>query len=44
MYLNFRNQEVEMQRGTAIKEVILGRRQLNLNLDGKEIAYVVVDG
>jgi hypothetical protein len=44
MYLNFRDQEVEMQRGTAIKEVVLGRRQLTLNLDGKDIAYVVVDG
>ena len=43
MYLNDRDQEVRMQRNTAIKEVVLGRRQLTLNIDGKDIAYVMVD-
>ena len=43
MYLNVRDQEVRMQRNTAIKEVVLGRRQLTLNKDGKDIAYVMVD-
>jgi hypothetical protein len=43
MYLNDRDQEVRMQRNTAIKEVVLGRRQLTLNPDGKDITYVMVD-
>ncbi|KAK1394766.1 hypothetical protein POM88_013822 [Heracleum sosnowskyi] len=38
MYLNLRDQDVEMQRGTAVKEVTFGMTQLSLNPDGKEIA------
>ncbi|KAK1372305.1 hypothetical protein POM88_028498 [Heracleum sosnowskyi] len=41
MYLNQRGQDVEMQRGTAVKEVTFGMIQLTLNPDGKEIAYLL---
>ncbi|KAK1372998.1 hypothetical protein POM88_029191 [Heracleum sosnowskyi] len=43
MYLNLRDQDVEMQRGTAVKEIIFGMTQLNLNPDGKEIAYLLLE-
>ncbi|KAK1390006.1 hypothetical protein POM88_018184 [Heracleum sosnowskyi] len=43
MYLNQRGQDVEMQRGTAVKEVTFGMTQLTLNPDGKEIAYLLLE-
>ncbi|KAK1396951.1 hypothetical protein POM88_006814 [Heracleum sosnowskyi] len=43
MYLNQRGQDVEMQRGTAIKEMSFGMKQLTLNPDGKEIAYLLIE-
>ncbi|KAK1372218.1 hypothetical protein POM88_028411 [Heracleum sosnowskyi] len=43
MYLNQIGQDVEMQRGTAIKEVTFGMTQLTLNPDGKEIAYLLLE-
>ncbi|KAK1356527.1 hypothetical protein POM88_049783 [Heracleum sosnowskyi] len=43
MYLNQRGQHVEMQRGTAVKEVTFGMTQLTLNPDGKEIAYLFLE-
>ncbi|KAK1379283.1 hypothetical protein POM88_026027 [Heracleum sosnowskyi] len=43
MYLNLRDQDVEMQRGTVVKEMSFGMRQLTLNPDGKEIAYLLVE-
>ena len=43
MYLNLRDQDVEMQRGTAVKEVTFGMTQLTLNPDGKEIAYLLLE-
>ncbi|KAK1393726.1 hypothetical protein POM88_012782 [Heracleum sosnowskyi] len=43
MYLNLRDQDVEMQRGSAIKEMSFGMRQLTLNPDRKEIAYLLVE-
>ncbi|KAK1352207.1 hypothetical protein POM88_053471 [Heracleum sosnowskyi] len=43
MYLNQRGQDVEMQRGTAVKEVTFGMTQLTLNSDGKEIAYILLE-
>ncbi|KAK1371557.1 hypothetical protein POM88_037649 [Heracleum sosnowskyi] len=43
MYLNMRDQEVEMQRGSAIKVMSFGIKQLTLNPDGKEIAYLLVE-
>ncbi|KAK1401566.1 hypothetical protein POM88_001171 [Heracleum sosnowskyi] len=42
MYLNQRGQDVEMQRGTAVKEVNFGMTHLSLNPDGKEIAYLLL--
>ncbi|KAK1364805.1 hypothetical protein POM88_040366 [Heracleum sosnowskyi] len=43
MYLNLRGQDVEMQRGTAVKEMSFGMEQLTLNPDGKEIAYLLIE-
>ncbi|KAK1351406.1 hypothetical protein POM88_054379 [Heracleum sosnowskyi] len=43
MYLNQRGQDVEMQRGTAVKEVTFGMTQLTLNPDGKEITYLLLE-
>ncbi|KAK1364445.1 hypothetical protein POM88_040006 [Heracleum sosnowskyi] len=43
MYLNQRGQDVEMQRGTAVKEVNFGMTHLSLNPDGKEIAYLLLE-
>ncbi|KAK1405458.1 hypothetical protein POM88_005063 [Heracleum sosnowskyi] len=43
MYLNQRGQDVEMQRGTAVKEVNFGMTHLFLNPDGKEIAYLLLE-
>ncbi|KAK1380754.1 hypothetical protein POM88_027498 [Heracleum sosnowskyi] len=43
MYLNQRCQDVEMQRGTAVKEVTFGMTQLTLNPDGNEIAYLLLE-
>ncbi|KAK1387712.1 hypothetical protein POM88_015890 [Heracleum sosnowskyi] len=43
MYLNLRDQDVEMQRDTAIKETTFGITQLTLNPDGKEIAYLLLE-
>ncbi|KAK1379655.1 hypothetical protein POM88_026399 [Heracleum sosnowskyi] len=43
MYLNQRGQDVEIQRGTAVKEVTFGMTQLTLNPDGKEIAYLLLE-
>ncbi|KAK1362942.1 hypothetical protein POM88_038503 [Heracleum sosnowskyi] len=43
MYLNLRGQDVEMQRGTAVKEVTFGMTRLTLNPDGKEIAYLLLE-
>ncbi|KAK1377273.1 hypothetical protein POM88_033466 [Heracleum sosnowskyi] len=43
MYLNQRGQDVEMQRGTVVKEVTFGMTQLTLNPDGKEIAYLLLE-
>ncbi|KAK1382174.1 hypothetical protein POM88_019909 [Heracleum sosnowskyi] len=43
MYLNQRGQDVEMQRGTAVKEVTFGMTQLTLNPDGKEISYLLLE-
>ncbi|KAK1359921.1 hypothetical protein POM88_044395 [Heracleum sosnowskyi] len=43
MYLNLRGQDVEMQRGTAVKEMSFGMKQLTLNPDGKEIAYLLIE-
>ncbi|KAK1368040.1 hypothetical protein POM88_034132 [Heracleum sosnowskyi] len=43
MYLNQRGQDVEMQKGTAVKEVTFGMTQLTLNPDGKEIAYHLLE-
>ncbi|KAK1357004.1 hypothetical protein POM88_050260 [Heracleum sosnowskyi] len=43
MYLNQRGQDVEMQRGTAVKEVNFGMTHLILNPDGKEIAYLMLE-
>ncbi|KAK1402414.1 hypothetical protein POM88_002019 [Heracleum sosnowskyi] len=43
MYLNQRGQDVEMQRGTAVKEVNFGMTHLSLNPDGKEIAYLMLE-
>ncbi|KAK1369592.1 hypothetical protein POM88_035684 [Heracleum sosnowskyi] len=43
MYLNLRGQDVEMQRGTAVKEMTFGMTQLTLNPDGKEIAYLLLE-
>ncbi|KAK1360233.1 hypothetical protein POM88_044707 [Heracleum sosnowskyi] len=43
MYLNQRGQDVEMQRGTAVKEVTFGMTELTLNPDGKEIAYLLLE-
>ncbi|KAK1371387.1 hypothetical protein POM88_037479 [Heracleum sosnowskyi] len=43
MYLNLRGQEVEMQRGSVVKEMSLGMKQLSLNSDGKEFAYLLLE-
>ncbi|KAK1388151.1 hypothetical protein POM88_016329 [Heracleum sosnowskyi] len=43
MYLNQRGQDVEMQSGTAVKEVTFGMPQLTLNPDRKEIAYLLLE-
>ncbi|KAK1369607.1 hypothetical protein POM88_035699 [Heracleum sosnowskyi] len=43
MYLNQRGQDMEMQRGTVVKEVTFGMTQLTLNPDGKEIAYLLLE-
>ncbi|KAK1373222.1 hypothetical protein POM88_029415 [Heracleum sosnowskyi] len=43
MYLNQRGQDVEMQRGTAVKEVNFGMTHLSLNPDGKEITYLLLE-
>ncbi|KAK1394055.1 hypothetical protein POM88_013111 [Heracleum sosnowskyi] len=43
MYLNLRDQDMEMQRGTAVKEMSFSMKQLTLNPDGKEIAYLLVE-
>ncbi|KAK1380858.1 hypothetical protein POM88_027602 [Heracleum sosnowskyi] len=43
MYLNQRGQDVEMKRGTAVKEVNFGMTHLSLNPDGKEIAYLMLE-
>ncbi|KAK1365979.1 hypothetical protein POM88_041540 [Heracleum sosnowskyi] len=43
MYLNLRGQDVEMQRGTAVKEMSFGMKQLTLNSDGKEIDYLLIE-
>ncbi|KAK1368062.1 hypothetical protein POM88_034154 [Heracleum sosnowskyi] len=43
MYLNQRGQDVEMQRGTAVKEMSFGIKQLTLNPDAKEIAYLLIE-
>ncbi|KAK1357061.1 hypothetical protein POM88_050317 [Heracleum sosnowskyi] len=43
MYLNQRGQDVEMQRGTAVKEVNFGMTHLSLNPDGKDIAYLLLE-
>ncbi|KAK1392039.1 hypothetical protein POM88_011095 [Heracleum sosnowskyi] len=43
MYLNQRGQDVEMQRGSAVKEVTFGMTQLTLNPDRKEIAYLLLE-
>ncbi|KAK1404093.1 hypothetical protein POM88_003698 [Heracleum sosnowskyi] len=43
MYLNLKDQDVEMQRGTAVKEMSFGMKQLILNPDGKEIVYLLVE-
>ncbi|KAK1385769.1 hypothetical protein POM88_023504 [Heracleum sosnowskyi] len=37
IYLNQRGQDVEMQRGTTVKEVTFGMTQLTLNPDGKKL-------
>ncbi|KAK1387431.1 hypothetical protein POM88_015609 [Heracleum sosnowskyi] len=44
--LRWKNQvykDVEMKRGTAVKEVTLGMTQLTLNPDGKEITYLLLE-
>ncbi|KAK1351429.1 hypothetical protein POM88_054359 [Heracleum sosnowskyi] len=43
MYINLRGQDVEMQKGTAVKEMTFGMTQLTLNPDGKEIAYLLLE-
>ncbi|KAK1369588.1 hypothetical protein POM88_035680 [Heracleum sosnowskyi] len=43
MYLNQRGQDVEMQKGTVVKEVTFGMTQLTLNPDRKEIAYLLLE-
>ncbi|KAK1384549.1 hypothetical protein POM88_022284 [Heracleum sosnowskyi] len=43
MYLNLKDQDVEMQRDTAVKEMSFGLKQLTLNPDAKEIAYLLVE-
>lgn len=43
LYLNTKDEEVEMQRNSAIKELILGMRQLTFNPDAKESAYLLVE-
>ncbi|KAK1379789.1 hypothetical protein POM88_026533 [Heracleum sosnowskyi] len=40
---NFNGEDVEMQRGTFVKEMSFGMKQLTLNLDGKEIDYLLVE-
>lgn len=43
LYISESGQEVEMQKNSAVKELVLGTKQLTLNPNGKELAYLLVD-
>ena len=43
LYINFKGDEVEMQKNGAFIETFMNIRQLTLNEDGEESAYIILD-
>lgn len=43
VYLNFKGQEVEMQKNSAFYEIILNRRQLSFSPDSPKTCYILLD-
>lgn len=43
LYINYKGEKVEMQKNNAFIEVFMHIRQLTLNPEGKESAFIILD-